>query len=228
MKIIELILDEAQEKELEVQRLTEKRDLYQQGTQAYADANNELLAYQDEIGRQQVENEKSLAQAKMAAVQGALGNIASIVGENSKFGKAIAITQAIIDTYAGASKALAQGGIFGFIGAAAVIASGLANVKTITSQKPPKPPSFAKGGAGRGASTPTPAPVSTPPQVNTVGASGINQLAGAIGEQAQQPVKAYVVSGDVSTAQQLDRKIVQGATIGSTGKTGEEIIDSLF
>ena len=113
----------AQEKELEVQRLTEKRDLYQQGTQAYADANNELLAYQDEIGRQQVENEKSLAQAKMAAVQGALGNIASIVGENSKFGKAIAITQAIIDTYAGASKALAQGGIFGFIGAAAVIAS---------------------------------------------------------------------------------------------------------
>jgi len=206
----------AQEKELEVQRLTEKRDLYQQGTQAYADANNELLAYQDEIGRQQVQNEKALAEAKINAVQGALGNIASIVGENSKFGKAIAVTQAIIDTYVGANKALAQGGLFGFIGAAAVIASGIANVKTITSQKAPNPPSFASGGSGRGAATPTPAPapVSTPPEVNTVGASGINQLAGAIGEQAQQPVQAYVVSNDVTTAQSLERNIVDGASIG--------------
>ena len=206
----------AEEKALEVQRLTEKRDLYKQGTQAYVDANNELLAYQDEIDRQQVQNEKALAEAKINAVQGALGNIASIVGENSKFGKAVAVTQAIIDTYAGASKALAQGGLFGFIGAAAVIASGLANVKTITSQKPPNAPSFATGGSGRGASTPTPAPapVSTPPEVNTVGASGINQLAGAIGEQAQQPVQAYVVSNDVTTAQSLERNIVDGASIG--------------
>lgn len=206
----------AEEKALEVQRLTEKRDLYKQGTQAYVDANNELLAYQDEIDRQQVQNEKALAEAKINAVQGALGNIASIVGENSKFGKAVAVTQAIIDTYAGASKALAQGGLFGFIGAAAVIASGLANVKTITSQKPPNAPSFATGGSGRGAATPTPAPapVSTPPEVNTVGASGINQLAGAIGEQAQQPVQAYVVSNDVTTAQSLERNIVDGASIG--------------
>lgn len=206
----------AEEKALEVQRLTEKRDLYKQGTQAYADANNELLAYQDEIGRQQVQNEKALAEAKINAVQGALGNIASIVGENSKFGKAIAVTQAIIDTYVGANKALAQGGLFGFIGAAAVIASGIANVKTITSQKAPNPPSFASGGSGRGAATPTPAPapVSTPPEVNTVGASGINQLAGAIGEQAQQPVQAYVVSNDVTTAQSLERNIVDGASIG--------------
>jgi len=206
----------AEEKALEVQRLTEKRDLYKQGTQAYVDANNELLAYQDEIDRQQVQNEKALAEAKINAVQGALGNIASIVGENSKFGKAIAVTQAIIDTYVGANKALAQGGLFGFIGAAAVIASGIANVKTITSQKAPNPPSFASGGSGRGAATPTPAPapVSTPPEVNTVGASGINQLAGAIGEQAQQPVQAYVVSNDVTTAQSLERNIVDGASIG--------------
>lgn len=206
----------AEEKALEVQRLTEKRDLYQQGTQAYADANNELLAYQDEIGRQQVDNEKALATAKIAAVQGALGNIASIVGENSKFGKAIAVTQAIIDTYAGASKALAQGGIFGFIGAAAVIASGLANVKTITSQKPPAKPSFARGGSGGGASATVPAaaPPSAPPEVNTVGASGLNQLAESIGEQSQQPVQAYVVSNDVTTAQSLERNIVDGASIG--------------
>ncbi len=55
---------------------------------------------------------------------------------------------------------------------------------------------------------------SVPPAFNIVGASDTNQLAEAIGGQAQQPVKAYVVSNDVSTAQELDRNIVEGASIG--------------
>ena len=163
----------------------------------------------------QAELDKQLAIQKQQDITNALGNIASIVGQNSKFGKAIAIVQAIRDTYAGANKALAQGGIFGFIGAAAVVAGGLANVKAITSAQEPAAPSFAQGG-GRGAPTvsvPTATPP-TPPAFNIVGASGTNQLAEAIGGQAQQPVKAYVVSNDVSTAQELDRNIVEGASIG--------------
>ena len=55
---------------------------------------------------------------------------------------------------------------------------------------------------------------SVPPAFNIVGASDTNQLAEAIGGQAQQPVKAYVVSNDVSTAQELDRNIVEGASLG--------------
>ena len=55
---------------------------------------------------------------------------------------------------------------------------------------------------------------SVPPAFNIVGASDTNQLAEAIGGQAQQPVKAFVVSNDVSTAQELDRNIVEGASIG--------------
>ena len=43
-----------------------------------------------------------------------------------------------------------------------------------------------------------------------------NQLAAAIGQQQQQPVKAYVVSGDVTTAQSLDRNIVEEASIGGS------------
>lgn len=163
----------------------------------------------------QAELDKQLAIQKQQDITNALGNIASIVGQNSKFGKAIAIVQAIRDTYAGANKALAQGGIFGFIGAAAVVAGGLANVKAITSAQEPAAPSFAQGG-GRGAPTvsvPTATPP-TPPAFNIVGASDTNQLAEAIGGQAQQPVKAYVVSNDVSTAQELDRNIVEGASIG--------------
>ena len=55
--------------------------------------------------------------------------------------------------------------------------------------------------------------VPTVPQVTPVGASGINQLRETIEGQQQQPVRAYVVSSDVTTGQALDRNIIEGATI---------------
>ena len=203
-------LDIAQkESEIESKRLTEKRNQYKQGTQAYEDANNELLAYQQENANTQVKIEKDLNKSKKQLTTQALTDMATIVGKNSKFGKAIAIVQAIRDTYAGANKALAQGGIFGFIGAAAVIAGGIANVKTITSTPEPTPPS----GASVGGSGSVPAMPSAPPAFNVVGQGGTSQLADAIGSQASEPVRAYVVSNDVTTAQGLERNIVEGATI---------------
>lgn len=203
-------LDIAQkESEIESKRLTEKRDQYKQGTQAYEDANNELLAYQQENANTQVQIEKDLNKSKKDLTTQALTDMATIVGKNSKFGKAIAIVQAIRDTYAGANKALAQGGIFGFIGAAAVIAGGIANVKTITSTPEPTPPAGASVGGGS-AIPPTP---SAPPAFNVVGQGETSQLANAIGSQASEPVRAYVVSNDVTTAQGLERNIVEGATI---------------
>ena len=51
------------------------------------------------------------------------------------------------------------------------------------------------------------------PSFNLVGQGGTNQLAEAIGSQSQQPVRAYVVSGDVTTAQSLDRNIVESASL---------------
>jgi len=72
-------------------------------------------------------------------------------------------------------------------------------------------------GGGGGAATPSfqaPPAVSVPPAFNVVGASATNQLAGAIGSQSQTPIKAFVVANDVTTAQSLERNIIQGATIG--------------
>jgi len=46
----------------------------------------------------------------------------------------LAQASAVIDTFAGANKAFAQGGILGFVSAAAIIASGLANVQRIEDQ----------------------------------------------------------------------------------------------
>ena len=65
------------------------------------------------------------------------------------------------------------------------------------------------GGESGGGST---APVAAAPQFNVVGTSGQNQIAQSLGNQA--PVKAYVVSNDVTTAQSLDRNIVKTATVG--------------
>jgi len=55
---------------------------------------------------------------------------------------------------------------------------------------------------------------SIPPQFNLAGGGGANALATALGEQQQTPIQAYVVSGDVSTAQELERNIITGATLG--------------
>ena len=138
---IQMMIENLQtERAIEEERLTMKRDAYEEGTQAYIDENNELLDYQQDNANQQTKLEKDLGVAKEEQLKQTLGNIAGIVGQNSKFGKAIAIVQALQDTYAGANKALAQGGLFGFIGAAAVIAAGIANVKQIAGSKTPNPP----------------------------------------------------------------------------------------
>jgi hypothetical protein len=52
------------------------------------------------------------------------------------------------------------------------------------------------------------------PQFNVVGSTGVNQLAGAIGNREAAPVQAYVVANNVTTAQSLDRNIIQSATLG--------------
>ena len=66
------------------------------------------------------------------------------------------------------------------------------------------------GGGGGGAAAPSrPAP----PSFNIVGAAPESQLAQTIGEREDKPLKAYVVSSDVTTAQDLDRNIIEGASI---------------
>tara|TARA_R110001592_G_scaffold27824_2_gene103149 strand:+ start:1088 stop:3997 length:2910 start_codon:yes stop_codon:yes gene_type:complete len=67
------------------------------------------------------------------------------------------------------------------------------------------------GGGGGGGSDVGSAPIpSTSPEFNVVGQSGFNQVAGALGQQ--QPVQAYVVAQDVTTAQQLQNNTITQAT----------------
>lgn len=203
-----------EERKIEEARLEAKRDLYAEGTQARIDAENELADFLLASQTAELQLDKATAQEKQKIIMGALSSIASLVGESTAFGKAIAITQAVIDTYTGANKALAQGGIFGGIAAAGIVASGLANVKKIISTEPPAPPAGLNASAPSGASVSTGGAPSLPPQFNVVGASGVSQIADVLGQNSNKAVKAYVVSKDVSTAQELDRNIINSAKFG--------------
>jgi hypothetical protein len=80
---------------------------------------------------------QAIQQAELKASAGLLSSLSQLAGTNKKFalaGARLAQGSAIIDAYAGFNKALAQGGILGFITGASVLASGLANVLTIQNQ----------------------------------------------------------------------------------------------
>lgn len=230
-----------QKKQLEIERtITDEKKLQEELFKLEADRiQNQIQAAKDagkdttELELQLLQNYKAYnkfkkesdvetAKAKVAATNSALdatnqalGGVIELVGAESKWGKALAVTQAIINTYLGASKAIAEGGVAGPILAAGVIASGLAQVKAITAQKLPAPPSEFGGGGG-GDTTSVPATPSFGPSVGIVGGQMNNnaQLAQAFGGVMGKPIRAYAVGQDMTTQQSLDRHISQNATLG--------------
>lgn len=82
-------------------------------------------------------NTKARVNAELTMTAGLAGQMSTLLGEQSAIGKAFAVVQATINTYLGATKALASGGIFGIAQAAIVIAFGMKQVATIAKQKDP-------------------------------------------------------------------------------------------
>lgn len=222
-----------QERRIEEERLQMKVDMYAEGTQARVDAEAELATRMQELDQQIAENENAqeafksknkikwaelTEEEKLQVVSSGFKNLSKVLGEETAAGKAAAIAAATIDTYEAANAAYASlagipfvGPVLGAAAAGAAIVSGIATVKKISATKTPGD----KGGGGApSVSSPgRPAPASAPPAFNIVGASGSNQLADAIAETEKKPVKAFVVSDDVTTAQGLERNIVKGASI---------------
>ena len=94
------------------------------------------------------------------------------------------------------------------VSAAAVIASMISAFSKGKSEVEKYGGGSVTGGRGMTAAVP-----SIPASFNIVGQGGTNQLAQSIGAQESQPIKAYVVASDVSTAQSMERNIVQSASI---------------
>lgn len=150
---------------IEEQGITDEYELRQlQLDQQYQQelANAERIGADTTLVKQKYEDQqRKLAAARLNAELSmageTAGQLSSLLGEESAAGKAFAIAQATINTYLGASKAIAQGGIWGVAQAAIVIAAGLKQVASIMKVKDDVPAvktstkKFAKGGTVFGA-----------------------------------------------------------------------------
>lgn len=211
-----LALRQAQKDALDAQQ----NEFYAQDADAaIARAAEETKLKQETANAQKAIDDATL-EAKIKTLddtENALNQLSNIAGESTVAGKGFAIASATLNTYRGVSDALAATTVtpfetaLKFINAAAILTNGLRNVKKIVSVKIPN----AKGGGGTGgASSPSGGAISQPPAFNVVGQGGTNQLAQVIGEQTQQPIQAYVVANDVTSAQSLQRNIQSEAGIG--------------
>ena len=201
------------------QNLADALALEKEGTAAYAEIKAEQFTIESEHNAKVLADGKALNVAlkeenlaKLDAVKGLFNGIAALSKENSKVALAAQIGSAIIDTYVAANKALASGPPpFNFIMMGGVIAGGLANIKKIYEQS-------RKMGVDTGgdAASSVSAPTFAGPSIGIVGGQ-INsgtQLTNAINGAMNKPQKNYVIGSDVTTAQSLDRKISQNATLG--------------
>jgi hypothetical protein len=161
--------------------------------------------------------EADFKKSQTKEIENTLASLGELAGKETAAGKALGIAAATINTFQGASEALKQEStlpspfdvVAKIANVATVIATGLKTVKSIASVKVPN----AGGGGGSVPSAPS-LPAAQPPSFNVVGQGGTNQLAQVIGEQTQQPIQAYVVANDVTSAQSLQRNIQSEAGIG--------------
>jgi hypothetical protein len=156
---------------------------------------------------------KQARQDALTATADTLGQIADLFGRQTAAGKAAAIAEATIQTFLSAQKAYTStvgipvvGPVLAPINAGLAIAAGIKNIKAIASVKTPN---GGGGGDGGGNLTNSFTSGAQAPNFNVVGNSGMNQLA----QIQQQPIQAYVVSGEVTSAQALDRNRIKNATL---------------
>jgi len=221
----EIDLLEAEQESLRLQAIVDNANAE---TQAKVDAQIALDEFNEqsrqtnlerdkEISKARVDISKAEAEAKsknLANTENALNSLGALAGEQTAAGKGLAIASATINTYRGVSDALAAKTVtpfetaLKFVNAAAILGNGLKNVQKIVSVKVPKTGGGGGASAGGGGGA---APA--PPSFNVVGASETSVLADTVAEQTNEPVQAYVVSNDVTTAQSLENNIVEGATL---------------
>jgi hypothetical protein len=181
--------EEEKQKEQDKKDIARKNELRQKTLELTAQS---FSALGELAGSFNTKNEKDAR--KQFQVQKAFNLAAAITNT------AMAVTGAL--TAGGNPIKLATGMQFVEAGIAATV--GAANIIKISNSK------FGGGGSGGGGNdtnVPTAAPMTA--NFNTIGSSGINQLA----QLQQTPTQAYVVSAEVTSAQALDRNRVQNATL---------------
>jgi hypothetical protein len=191
-KRIEIREAEAEKKKkIDAEELQRRNELRQKTLEL---AGNTFSALADLAGSFNTKNEKDAR--KQFQIQKAFNLGAAITNT------AMAVTGAL--TAGGNPIKLATGQQF--VEAAIAATIGAANIIKIANSKFGGGGSSSSGGGG-GSNAPSSLPMTA--NFNTIGSSGINQLA----QLQQTPTQAYVVSGEVTSAQALDRNRVQNATL---------------
>lgn len=152
-------LDEANLRELQMANITNEYELrqatldaqYAQEIAAAEKIGADTALIQSKYEKAKEDNTKARVNAELTMTAGLAGQMSTLLGEESAVGKAFGVVQATINTYIGATKALAQGGILGIAQAAIVIAFGMKQVASIAKQKEPETKvssvkKYAKGG----------------------------------------------------------------------------------
>lgn len=138
-------LDEANLRELRMANITNEYELrqatldaqYAQEIAAAEKIGADTALIQSKYEKAKENNTRARVNAELTMTAGLAGQMSTLLGEESAVGKAFGVVQATINTYLGATKALAQGGILGIAQAAVVIAFGMKQVATIAKQKDP-------------------------------------------------------------------------------------------
>ena len=189
------------------------RDEYTRNEQALKDSFAKGAINQDEYtkrisasskARRELDRvERDSAVEKTKLVSDALGQLSSIIGQDTAAGKAFAVAKATIDTYQSAVSAYAAlsgipviGPALGAIAAAAAVASGIATVKKIISVQVPNAP----GGAGGNLTQTTPSGPAERPSAINVSASPIKFAQGGLvrgaGTEMSDSIPAMLSDGE--------------------------------
>ena len=163
---------------------------------------NIVKSYQEKV----VKWSEMSSQQQLGIASQTAGNMASILGEQTAAGKAMAIVQTTIDTYKAAQSSYAAmagipyvGPVLGGIAAAGAVAAGLKNVQAIKS-----------GGSGGASGGNSPAPPSESQIPAPQMMSGAFELGGGL---APEPMKAFVVTDEMTNSQDQLANIRRQATI---------------
>jgi hypothetical protein len=217
--------------ELQKQFEKDKEDLIIAGMRKEAAARMRYAALENARDKSskagQLQREADLLQAKQQMADQSFSIIGDIItatagqseaAQRKAFNaaKIASIAQAVVNTYLGATSALAMTKeVFPgqrFVQAALTIAAGLANVAKI------KATQF-QGGGGGGSSAPSPAagnatmtppPTFTSPQTTNLGTGDLSSGQG----QQNQPMRAYVVERDIQQTTSRVRRLSEFATLG--------------
>jgi hypothetical protein len=186
---------------------------------------------QEAINAKEIADAQLVADAKLAIQNAQLDNVSKGIGllqglgiKNKAIQKglliadsAAGIAKIIINTQAGNAKTVSQLGIPA--AAPFVLANNISSAISIATALAATAKGLSALGGGGGGAAPSMGSNSggggAAPQFNVVGNSGVNQLAETMqGRSAQAPIQAYVVAQNVTSAQSLNRNIVDNASLG--------------